>query len=180
VKKESTRPITKWMLYKNAIRTIVIVGICFGVGLMILLHIVTLFNSDSLSWQESIFEGLGAGMFLCLFLVALCSINPLNGVIRLSKQEKALSLSFSDEMNNNNITSTNYENYQWFIRTEGVTVLAFHRDYIHEIEKIDDPNGRGVRLIAAVRTFNGKKIKIASLYDNISEFEQWFLQLDKE
>jgi len=180
MKKELIKPITKWVLYKNAIQKIVIVGACFGIVLMVTLQIVTFLTPDPLSWQESIFFGVTIGIFLFLFLVGICSIGPLYGIARLIKQVASLNLSFSDEMKKNNITSTNYENYQWFISTDWGTVLAIHRDYINEIKKIDDPNGRNVRLIATVVKFDGNEMKITSSYDNISRFEQWFLQAEKE
>ena len=113
VKETLSSPITKWILFRNAILPVARSGLCFGVGFVIILQIVTFFAEDPLSWQESILGGICAGTALCLFLVGMYSISIFQGMYRIIIQEKTLKFSFSDLMEKNNITSANYENHQW-------------------------------------------------------------------
>jgi len=89
---------TKWNLYKNAIRPVATAALWFWGGLFALLQVVTFFAEDSLNWQESITTGLGVGAGLFFLMAGLSSINPLQGVLRLARQEKTLKLLFADEM----------------------------------------------------------------------------------
>jgi len=168
---------TKWNLYKNAIRPVATAALWFWGGLFVLLQVVTFFAEDSLSWQESITTGLGVGAGLFFLMAGLSSINPLQGVLRLARQEKILNFSFADEMKQNAITGTIREDKQWFIHSADTTVLAFHRNYVQEIVAVNDPNKRGYRLIMTIRATDGKKLKIQGLSKNIKKLENWFYQI---
>ena len=168
--------ITKWTLYKNAIQSAVAVGIIFGLLLVFMFFLSVLLSSTSPfnlgDWQESLFPA----VFAFILIVGSCSISPLYGIFRLTKQEKSLNFSFSDEMKKYNITNTNYENHQWFTHTKGGTILVIHRDYIQEIKNIYTPNNRGSLLVANVIKFDDKKMKILGSHETILRFENWFLQ----
>jgi hypothetical protein len=178
LKKEFNHPMTKWSLYKNAIRPVSMAALWFGGGLFVFIQIVTFFVEDPLSWQESITAGLGAGAVLFSLMAGICSIDPLHGVYRLTRQEKILNFSFADEMKQNAITGTMHECTQWFIHSDDTTVLAFHRNYIQEIVAVDAPNKSGSRLIMTIITVDDKKLKIQGLPKNIKKLENWFLQIE--
>ena len=177
LKKGLHYPMTKWSLYRNAIRPVAMAALWFGGGLFALLQIVTFFVEDPLSWQESITAGLGAGAGLFFLMAGLSSINPLQGVLRLARQEKILQISFADEMKQNAVTGTIHEDKQWFIHSADTTVLAFHRNYVQKIVAVDDPNKRGYRLIMTIITADDKKLKIHGLSKNIKKLERWFYQI---
>jgi hypothetical protein len=172
------QPINKWTLYKNSMLGIVIFGVCIGIFLFTLLQIATFFSPDPLEWLESIFFGIYIGIIAFSLLFSILTLSPLHGLFQLVKQEKVLNISFAEEMVKHNITKTIYQNHQWFINTNAVTVVAIRRDYIQKIHKIKDPNGKKVRLIVTLITSNGKKLKLAGSYDNIKKFENWYLQKD--
>jgi len=179
MKKKSNSPLTKYMLYRNAIKPGAIGTAYFAIGFWLLLQFVAFFAPNSpYSWYESIILGLFLVLFWYCLIVGIASISPLHGIFRLIRQEKVLNFSFVDEMNNININinNTTYSSYQWFIHALDTTVLAFHRDYIQEIKEVKDPNGRKFRLVMTLITVDGKKIKVQGLYKNITKLEQWFLQ----
>jgi hypothetical protein len=140
----------------------VIIWILFSV-------VALIFSNGYVNWLDTVI----GGVFIFFVIMIPVSILSLGGIVRLAKQERTLKFSFSEEMAKHNITSTVFQNESWFINTNNGTVVAFRRDYIKEIKKIKDPNGRGVRLVATLIKFDDKQMKIDNTHETISDFKRW-------
>ena len=176
MRRKTHKTLTKWDLYRNAMQPGAVGSMWFGVVYFIFLQIVNFFADGPFGWIESIFLGVGSSFFLWIFGNAICSIGSFKGIIFLIIQEKKLNFSFSKEMKLNKITSSNYEDNQWFIRTAGTTVLVIRRDYVKKIERItkQNPNSRSFLRIAHITTFDARKKKIVASYEHIDDFKRWF------
>lgn len=173
MKRKTRKYLSKGALYKNAILPSAIGYILFVIIILVVFQIVYFLGDRTINLLESLMINIGMVMFLYLLIIGIISLNPIQGVMRLSRQEKALNFSFADETRKQNINSPVHESYQWFIYTNDTTVLVFNRDYIKEIKEIKNPNNRRHRLIMTIITVDDKKMKIEGLTRNIKKLEEW-------
>ena len=169
-----TKSITKCKLFFKAMKTMMTMGIIFGV------------ISGTVGIVAAILNGRGYGS-VGIFLVAvaaffsmftLCAVPlVLPGILHIKKQEAYFGISFSNEMKEFNINSVNNRCDNWFLDIDITRILAFKRGYIVEVIKIKKVNqGSGTTpqvMMMQALTINGKKIKIVGSKKSIDDLKQW-------
>jgi len=176
--KNINKPLTKWILFKTAMDSVVFGFGCFSFILFVIFLSVGLFHPNNPnSWQENLLGSLGGALFIYCFVIFFCVLGPIRNIMDVKKQEKALKYSLADEMKKNNVTNANYEDDLWFIFTKGDDILVFRKDYIKGIKSIKNYTKSGTMLVANVIRFDDKAIKIKASREGVLKFEQWFLNM---
>lgn len=166
----STKPLTKWSLYINTLKVVFIVSGCVCGFIAIFM---TLSYLGELGIIAAIKQGIFAAVLVMAMLTAIITPAPLKAFYLLHKQEKLFGIRFNEEMRKYNICSQNYQDNNWFIDIDQSKLLAFHKNYITDVNKIELENSKASLWRVTVIDVNGKKKRLISSKESLKNLKNW-------
>lgn len=163
---KSRRTLTKSGLYLRSMKPLFWIGGLLAISILLICIFVP---------QEIVYspvELLVLMLFCFAVVVVPSSLIPLKGLFRISAQEIALKFSFAKEMKHYDNKKVEFINHQWFIDLDSVNIIAFRRDYIKEIKRLNNKDNNSDREIQIV-TINDNVITVKSRQKILEELIRW-------